>query len=328
MKFQGTYLVVFSLVLPSPLLVGAGTSRTPTTNGRHLSRALQRIVVDHHTNAILNDGASAGSGMTMMVFQKVLQAQEMLEGSLVHRRELQSASTCDSLFVEFWEDQTLNDAFTVYWSSRSDSNAALLKGDSSCQVDDIGDIYCDLDVPINGETAFKSACAIAGGRIVTFSLDVSCTLTGQSGATNSIHFDDPVALSCIPGTSSFDSCHDSILVVYNSLGDDEAADLETAFLQEGSFTSASCRNVGDDANILIEDNGGSGEDEVVVDNGASTTEEDEVVVDTADESTNVEENEVVDNGSGSSKVLPQGIGWFASAVIMMVSLFGSVNDII
>jgi hypothetical protein len=72
MMFHEAYLVFFSLLLPSPLLVGAGTTTPATT--RQLSWAFQQKVVDlipsPHDAMVLNNGTRAGRGIMMMEAQE------------------------------------------------------------------------------------------------------------------------------------------------------------------------------------------------------------------------------------------------------------------
>lgn len=318
MKFQEAYLIIFSILLPSPLLlVGAGTITTPTAT-RQLSRALQSMVVDLLPTARdairLNDGTSVGRGVAMMEALEGSDEEQMLELPLFHGRKLQLTGTCNTTFVEFWEDQALYDAFIFFWDNRMESIETLAANvDENCAENDVGGILCDLDVPINGATEFKSACATAGGRLVTFSLDVSCTLIGEGGETTDVVYDDPVDLDCIPGTSSFDSCHDEIIAMFSAFAHEEAALTESALSEANPLTDVSCKPVGGDNGVVIEENGGSGEDEVVVDTDGSTTtkEEDEVEV---------------ENNNGPSKAFTRGTCWFPSVVIIMVSRFGLVTD--
>lgn len=253
MKFEYSFVLCLPL---SPLLVVAGTKQHSADHApKHLSvvdvRSLHTLILTNAKGMVIEDA----------------QPESHDDGRF--HRELQLTEACNATYAALWEDKALNAAFKAYWDNRTATSASLYANEDACVSNDAGDVLtCDFDEPFGGEAEFRSACATAGGEILSSSMDLNCVVTLQGGGTMRFINDLPSFLDCIPSTN-FDDCADELKDFFGAIAGSNAADFENNLAVTG-VTGVSCNTT--DNNAAVQNGGGSSNQQTATsDNGGSST---------------------------------------------------------
>ncbi len=152
---------------------------------------------------LLADGLSTATGRITDRSARRDLAVPFQDGRLL--RELELNEACSHTINMLWEDQALNDTFTLYIGNQ-------LATEDSC-LESGNDLFCTSSEP-NGAEEFRSACNAARGEVLVHVLDIACNKTLEGEQFN-LYFDSPGLLDCIPTTWD-DGCTDAYVELVRS----------------------------------------------------------------------------------------------------------------